>query len=558
MGGVVSEREDVVAGQDVEPEGGAGTGRRSRVPSWLMTPGPGLRVLVLAVFLGLAVVVIATVGKRAGVSGYSMARLELSGTAARATGIRAGVADQLTRTAIGWDFLFIVGYVILIVVGALYFPARAYRVRTFRRFAVTACVLAIFAGVLDVIENTAMLTGLSSGSDRPWQIAATVSWAKWLILVVIVGYVLLAAFTFMITPAWVQDLLLNPPPPNVTLTPTQAQKPEDHVRTGTPDHDTEHDLERARFGIAASGGGIRSASLVLGSLQALDDAYPKPDSPGPSWATADKIASVSGGSYISGGISIARSERRPLPSETGPDDLRPQPAADAWRRDSPEETHLLSRLGYLLAPNPSGQSEKTAEDRARVGSDAPGVIAMVLIGIALNVAVLFSLLWMFVQPYGWLLKSPVIECHSPDDCAIQPYLVFPVAVWGILAVILLVTWVGAGWVRAAFRPSSVGFVIFNFLNRRLRSVLLGVIMLTGVLAALLIIGPALIVAVPDWLARGTELLKPAAVISAIGSLVALGRGLSRRSARYAPYVAGYLVRRRRRARLRAVADQCAL
>ena len=92
----------------------------------------------------------------------------------------------------------------------------------------------------------------------------------------------------------------------------------------------------------------------------------------------------------------------------------------------------MSRLGYLLAPNPSGQSERTAEDRAQVGSDAPGVIAMVIIGIALNVAVLFSLLWMFVQPYGWLLKSPVMGCRGPDDCAIRPYLVFPVGVWGIM------------------------------------------------------------------------------------------------------------------------------
>ena len=65
--------------------------------------------------------------------------------------------------------------------------------------------------------------------------------------------------------------------------------------------------------------------------------------------------------------------------------------------------------------------------------------------------------------------------------------------------ILLVTWVGAGWVRAAFRPGNAGFVIFNFLNRRLRPVLVGMIMLTGALAALLIIGPALIVAVPEWL-----------------------------------------------------------
>jgi hypothetical protein len=164
----------------------------------------------------------------------------------------------------------------------------------------------------------------------------------------------------------------------------------------------------------------------------------------------------------------------------------------------------------------------------------------------------------FVQPYGWLLKSPVIECRSSDDCAIQPYLVFPVAVWGILAVILLVTWVGAGWVRAAFRPSSVGFVIFNFLNRRLRSVLLGVILLTGVLAALVIIGPALIVAVPDWLARGTALLKPAAVISAIGSLSSRWAAGCRGDQPAAPVRGGVLVRRRCRARLRAVADQCAL
>ena len=100
-----------------------------------MAPGPWLRLLVVAVYLGLAGAVIATVGQRAGVSGYSMPRLELAGTATRAAGIRAGVDDELTRSAIGWDFWFVLGYVILIVAGALYFPARAYRVRKFRRFA---------------------------------------------------------------------------------------------------------------------------------------------------------------------------------------------------------------------------------------------------------------------------------------------------------------------------------------------------------------------------------------------------------------------------------------
>ena len=159
------------------------------------------------------------VGKRAGVAGYSMAGLELAGSATRAVEIRSGVADELTRSAILWDFWLILGDPILIMLGAVYFPPRAFRVRSFRDFSSDGMRSRDHCrGPRRRGEHSPCWQGdFRSGGDRPWQIAATVSWAKWLILVVIVGYVLLAAFTFMITPAWVQHLLINPPPPNVTL-----------------------------------------------------------------------------------------------------------------------------------------------------------------------------------------------------------------------------------------------------------------------------------------------------------------------------------------------------
>jgi hypothetical protein len=128
----------------------------------------------------------------------------------------------------------------------------------------------------------------------------------------------------------------------------------------------------------------------------------------------------------------------------------------------------------------------------------------------------------------------------PTNCSIGTYLVYPVAFWGLLAAAVLLLWIGSGWVRAALQPTTRSFALANFLNRHLRGVLYGLIALTAVLALMLVVTPALITALPSWLKRAEDLLKPAVVLSAIGSLAALARGLSGRNARFAPYVAGWL------------------
>ena len=168
------------------------------------------------------------------------------------------------------------------------------------------------------------------------------------------------------------------------------------------------------------------------------------------------------------------------------------------------------------------------------------MVAMVFIGLALNAAVLFSLLWTLIQPYAWLLKSDVIGCRDPSDCQIQPHLVTPVAVWGIVAAGVLLIWVAAGWVRGALKPETPRIRLAKWLNRRLRPLLLGLVLLTALLALMLLGIPALIANLPIWLEHGRRLLTPAVIISAIGSLIALARGLSRQTARFAPYVAGWL------------------
>jgi hypothetical protein len=98
-----------------------------------------------------------------------MARLEVAGTASRAVAARANTPVEIVSTAIVWDFFFIVGYTLLLILGLSYFAHRAFRVEAFRRFERTAIVLVIIAAGLDVIENVAMLVGLSRQTwNGPW------------------------------------------------------------------------------------------------------------------------------------------------------------------------------------------------------------------------------------------------------------------------------------------------------------------------------------------------------------------------------------------------------
>lgn len=512
-----------------------------------------LRVARFVDFIALIAVVVWLVLPLANVDGINILRLEVAGSAERARQEAAGVAPSDIDRALCGDLLLIASYATLLIIGAWSFGG-AYRVRRFREFAPVAIRLTLIAAALDLIENFAIHHGLSFTSDLPWQIAACCAWAKFVILILVGLYVLVAAFTDLFTPGWLRLAMDRP----LTVD-ADADKPQGRS-----------------FGIAASGGGVRSASLVLGSLQGLDDAYPNPESRGPSWTSADKVTAVSGGSYIAGAFAIARSTREPVlgaaPLGQLPYDTQP-PCQSAWRisrgsvagggdggqtvADGAEEKHLLTRLGYLLAPNPSGQPRPTSPDRQSDGAvresrDVPGLIALVGVGAALNLAVLVAILWLVLQPYGWLLHSDpdkkdqgsgatpaLLECVPHwSSCLSQPGLVLPVVVWAAATGVCLLIWVGAGWVRAAFLPGSGPYAVVVQLNRYGRHVVLGLLVLTAVLAVGLLLIPTLVAALDTIFDEARRALTPAAVVAAVGAVASLISGLRGKAARFAPYVGG--------------------
>ncbi|MWA09340.1 patatin-like phospholipase family protein [Streptomyces sp. BA2] len=98
--------------------------------------------------------------------------------------------------------------------------------------------------------------------------------------------------------------------------------------------------EAAEVGICVSGGGIRSASVTLGALQALRERGVLDQ--------ARYLVSVSGGGYTAGAFQLALTEQQP-------EDRRGDPLAradlaepeDAFAPGSPEEDHIRRHAKYL-------------------------------------------------------------------------------------------------------------------------------------------------------------------------------------------------------------------
>ncbi len=89
-------------------------------------------------------------------------------------------------------------------------------------------------------------------------------------------------------------------------------------------------------GICVSGGGIRSASVTLGALQALRADRPQDFGP------ENHLVSVSGGGYMTGGFQLALAP--PIPPQTGTGGAQ---ASDVFEPGSPEEDHLRRHSSYL-------------------------------------------------------------------------------------------------------------------------------------------------------------------------------------------------------------------
>lgn len=87
-------------------------------------------------------------------------------------------------------------------------------------------------------------------------------------------------------------------------------------------------------GVCVSGGGIRSAAVALGALQALRDKKVL--------CECQYLVSVSGGGYTAGGLQLAMAQKNP--------ERASQPALrDAFDRGSPEEDYLRRHSSYIAA-----------------------------------------------------------------------------------------------------------------------------------------------------------------------------------------------------------------
>jgi hypothetical protein len=281
--------------------------------------------------------------------------LELAGSAARAADIVGDRRDEFVR-AVDADWGLIAGYLgALLLAGRLgrrvFWTARA------RAAATVALPASVAAATADGMENLLLRDALTRPARDPqWVWTQAAAFTKFGLLA-LAAPVALAAVAFAAgrlarpdrTPFPAEDLRPAPPlePPaggrlpgqkdlaGATAAPADARwAAAGALPPGRPP---------GRIGICASGGGIRSACVTLGALQALREAGVL--------GRADYLVSVSGGGYAAGAFQLALQPRPGAeadPNAAGPDTVLGQ--------GSVEEDHVRRYGRYLADTAKSGRS----------------------------------------------------------------------------------------------------------------------------------------------------------------------------------------------------------
>ncbi|MFJ4778764.1 hypothetical protein [Streptomyces sp. NPDC088762] len=285
------------------------------------------------------------------------------------------------RRALWLDsFHFIPGYTLLLLAVFGFGSCFLYR-RVSQRFAFRCLAAAGMLAAADICENVFLyraLDGLGTGADGDWQRAswcALLKWsiagplaaaALWIVLTLAARFVLLRRAEVKNAPPtppfafrdpvvqkahelanrgvpWsAPDIITPPAAPHATTpvsewpAPSAPAAPLDSARERWRTRALElPGREAAEVGICVSGGGIRSASVTLGALQALRE--------GDVLAKARYLVSVSGGGYTSGAFQLALASERP-PSLAGP---RLGTVRDVFAPGTPEEDHIRRHAKYL-------------------------------------------------------------------------------------------------------------------------------------------------------------------------------------------------------------------
>lgn len=451
--------------------------------------------------------------------GPGIVGLELVGTAADARWMvdRYG-AGAITET-LPWDLAFIVCWSLLLGLLTLW-AGQNYRTVSTRGLAAPLAWCALGAGALDVIEDACLWLAVGNGADDAWQFAAVAAWGKWLIVGLLVVYVA----------GGLLSLLLRREVRTVLLKADEGAV--------TPASRT---LTESRFGLAFSGGGVRAASISLGALQSLE----RDGDMG--WGRADHVTSVSGGSYMAGAWSLARS----LPGAPTPPSV-PPPWAVQGGQPGPEERHLRANLGYLLSNSPRGSGQDTiaqpAEpDQAVRGQRLPAVMASVLTGMLVNAMVFLGMLWVLSQLVGWFyrwyfgLGCPTWRedrtlSFDEHTCLAAPERVgTPILVWLGLGLVFVLVWVLAAKVSEVIGTSGAPVWLLGP-----KYLAYGGLALAAVLGLTLGLLPFLLSVLWRPVSAHDLLTDLVAAAAAVGSASAVFRLLRKPLAKLAPVLGGLL------------------
>ncbi|MFJ9771306.1 hypothetical protein ACIRVF_08680 [Kitasatospora sp. NPDC101157] len=332
----------------VPTPGGAGPARQPpALPAWA-----GL-LLSLAALLPLALGLLLS---RSPVPRTGLTALQLAGSRAAAEAV-AGERPSAYRAALRAEPWLVGGYGLTLAAAALlggYVLGR--RLRLAPALAVGAAGL--LAAGCDLAANVLLRLGLDHGrSDTPFAVAAALATVAWLLLLPagVAGAGLLAV-TAARAVRGLRPRAAKPAddadPQRPALIPPWPVAP----RHGRPRRGTQQDApvvdapgahthwrdagrvppgrEPAELGFCASGGGIRSACVTLGALQALR----------PWLKRARYLVSVSGGGYTVGALQLALSDSAPGSPVHAVSGLT---ADTVMEPGSPEEDHLRRHSKYI-------------------------------------------------------------------------------------------------------------------------------------------------------------------------------------------------------------------
>lgn len=325
-------------------------------------------------------------------------------------GIELGAVTPLpagTDTALWWDFVFIAGYGLALLLGttAAIWVAWLPRAEELTRFARIAAVVTILA---DVLENILLLTGERDAAAG----AATVKFCALLPATLVALYGIVETWRRVL-----REFL--PPRRDVSvgegegIAAAPLEQPDFPVdaagqlraatrwRRGYQVPDAVPGTE----GFCFSGGGIRAASVALGVAQSLREQL----------RDARYLVSVSGGGYTSGALQQALTPEvaQPVPGQVVRD---PQ---TVFAPGGVEEDHVRRHVSYL-----ADSATQTLTAFAILGR-----------GLLLSLVVLFAPAVVLGAVTGWLYQRvPITELPPsiPDFPAFRPG-----AVGGLAAVVLL-------------------------------------------------------------------------------------------------------------------------